>query len=491
MRGREVDMDSDRRVCTIHAVTSQRDDFAISTPAPSPLLPFPYVLVGMGDPGVNCGKPHLGLLCRDCFKHHWGISQCGQKQCPNCYTQWIDKTFNTAYARLTDRKNIIRNRYKRLNHIIISPDPTIANQVMFGTIPEKQMWEQTETYLQQKSYVFIHGVEEEYKKILEKYGFNPIGKDTMTIPKEKWDSLEKREGKRHLNFRRKYGICKPQIIHLIRSKYKVTYAYPDGILIYHPYRFNERANQEYRQYIAQMKTDLAPDHEIYKKWDWLRHTHPQNWRKDYVIFSPHFHFIGWTGYLAPAQKNELFVYEKKPGLSYLTNDIITKEQKKRDCLLVQYVNKQTKMVIKKLDLIRAIRYPLTHTVDRTDKKNYASYVWIGNLSTRNGKTDKEKQLEQYQDIISIKEKRFSSKTKNTCQNCGGTLGYIKPTIDNFFKKYENIPNTGWYTYPDLISRVQDNKQITPEQQENMVEILQTLENYKLGKPPPKPIEYTI
>lgn len=351
---------------------------------------------------------------------------------------------------------------------------------------------QAREYLQQKSPVYITTKDRKPipatdKKMFEKYGFKEQGKNTMTIPKEEWDKLEEKESKRHQNFRRKVGITRPQIIRLIYRTYKVSFSYPDGILVYHPYRLNDKGKHEYDLYVAEMKTEDAANKEIMQKWEWLRHHHSHDWLH-YVTYSPHYHFIGWTGYLAPARKDELFVIEKKPGLSYITNGIITKEQKKREHLLVQHTFKQTKMVIKKMDLIRAIRYPLTHTVDRTDTKNYHSYVWIGKLSTRYGKTDKEKQLEQYQDIIKINEEKTK---KHTCKKCGSTLGYIKPTIDKFFQDYENIHDTGWYTYPDLINMVKNNTKITPEQQENMMDILQTLENYKLGKPPPKPIAYII
>ena len=138
-----------------------------------------------------------------------------------------------------------------------------------------------------------------------------------------------------------------------------------------------------------------------KKWEWIRNK--ENWR-DYVKYSPHFHFIGFV-WMAPPRKGDDWIYKN-----------------------IQIL-KGGKGLFK---TVRGIaKYLLSHTVDKVDEDYFMAFSWCGRLSHRVRRGFD--MLDAYKGYLWwLKEKR---KKSLHCHRCGGGLWFAEPNLSAFFKAW--------------------------------------------------------
>ena len=230
-----------------------------------------------------------------------------------------------------------------------------------------------------------------------------------------------------------------------------------GVLLFHAFRPNKRFWMEYG---SRKEEDEEGLKEWAKKWEWIRSK--ENWF-DYVDYSPHFHFIGWCGWLDSPEKGEEFVYKT----------ITDKKGKVAD-----YSNKK--------DLFRLVYYLLSHTVGKADDKYFSPVTWIGELGNRCGVPwDLELLRERIAKVI--KERK---EAKATCGLCGGKLWYINDILAAFFKVWLGVYNWKEFPFSELRKIVKDlNRRIPQYIRDNVLLCLDFIEG-KLP-PPDELIKYVV
>ena len=89
-----------------------------------PLPELRWFLVGKGVKGSECGESYAGFICDNpsCGKVHYVEYHCRRRACPECYHLWVHEEVDKVVARLLSRESLVRNRGKRLVHIVLSPD---------------------------------------------------------------------------------------------------------------------------------------------------------------------------------------------------------------------------------------------------------------------------------------------------------------------------------------------------------------------------------
>jgi len=369
--------------------------------------PDEWVLVGYGNRGKNCGDIVPVLSCQSCHKVHYVKSHCNQKACPNCYETWHKNRSAKIKLRLTSWKAKQNNKYKRIKHIVLAP----AEELFRNEDP----WS-----LRALAIDFLYSIssmyiipKNEWFDFPEHYGFTPRRNNNYSIPKSEWDKIPFDERMQ------------------IKDNCRVINSTPSGVLIFHPWRTTAEANK--KAYAANMK-----------KWEWVRAQGP-NW-KDYVYWSPHFHFVGYVGWLSVPESGTGWVYKT-----------ITEEFEKG----------RKVSILKPKEVYFAVSYLLSHTGTIKDKPNVHSYVYIGNLADRNGESEEEKQLKKFgvlypsdgDIILSSKSINDLKKLKATCKYCKrqgktGKLFYMYQNLLSFFKAYE-IPFDGvhWEGVEESIKRI--------------------------------------
>ncbi|GAH22906.1 unnamed protein product, partial [marine sediment metagenome] len=140
----------------------------------------------------------------------------------------------------------------------------------------------------------------------------------------------------------------------IRKHFLIKFSAPSGVLIWHPYRLKPGYEDEYKEYLRKSVDGL-------KKWEWIRSK--SNWR-EMVTYSPHFHFVGYVGYLKQSEKGEGWLYK-------------TIEETKNGSKVVSVLSYQ--------DVYRVVNYLLTHVGTLSNQQH--SYSWLGNISNNSGKTE--------------------------------------------------------------------------------------------------------
>ena len=216
-----------------------------------------------------------------------------------------------------------------------------------------------------------------------------------------------------------------------------------GVLIFHAFRTTKEAKKESVE-------------EETKKWEMIREK--ENW-EDYVVYSPHFHFVGYVGWMEPPLQEEDFVYK-----------MITDKNGK-----VRIMNGKRK------DVFHIVSYLLSHTVDKRKENYYHSYTWVGNLADREGKSVEEERL--------VKERERLKKSKARCKACGkGALWYAKENMNSWLKVWCHILRPEQYAIKRLIELVERNDEIEERMKMNVIEGLELIG----GKdPPPNYADYLV
>lgn len=351
---------------------------------------------------------------------------CGQKTCPNCYKKWIYWEAIRICVKLGAEevvRRFLRFRY-RLKHVIVSPDPELYKGFSKYSDPKKLSKEEVE----------------ELKRL---YGVNvDKGKFALRVEEEDGVALVGELGYDEL------------VMWLRREAVKYLYAKSKGKLacccIFHAYRPNDRFWEEYGG--ERGEEDECIEVEI-KKWEWI--FSKENWY-DYVEFSPHFHFVGWFGWLEPPQKGEMFVYKT------IMRDGKVASPKDRK------------------ELYRLVVYLLSHTA--TSRKGFHPVTWVGKLSYRNGIPFEI--LEAWRRYKRLRERE--KKAKGKCKACGGPLWYMEDNLRVFLKAWCDVPSEMFYrlSIGELKRIVRENERVPLKIKINVIECLEILE----GKPPPYLIE---
>ena len=177
---------------------------------------------------------------------------------------------------------------------------------------------------------------------------------------------------------------------------------PSGILIFHPFRPNKKYYEERKE---RYTSDDALPEDDFRKWEWIR-SQP-NWR-DYVEFSPHFHFIGYVGWMNPPEKGgELFIYKMIVG---------------QDGKVVTY-NKD------KHGTYELVYYLLTHAGITFENTNFPTFVWIGYLSY-NSRKNKFGHGHGHT--------KETAKKELKCHDCGGPLIPFESNLKSFCRAWLHI-----------------------------------------------------
>lgn len=283
-----------------------------------------WILPGFGE-SKNCGKAVPILICECCMKIHYVRHRCNQKTCPDCWKIWHIHTTKKIKSRICSQKAGTKNNRKKIKHVVVTPTPEHAKHNYW------ELREQAIDYLSSKSFIYAVQRYNQQRIRLEKYGFRRL-KKSYIITQEEFKELTEEDRQR------------------IRQHFLIKFSAPSGTLIFHPFRLKPEAQEEYKEYLRNTSDGM-------KKWEWIRSK--PNWR-ELIKWSPHFHFIGYIGFLAPAKSGELWAYK-------------TIQENKKVAILSDK------------DVFRAVNYLLTHTGVLASRPHVHSYVWIGTLSTRNGK----------------------------------------------------------------------------------------------------------
>lgn len=235
-----------------------------------------------------------------------------------------------------------------------------------------------------------------------------------------------------------------------------------GVMVFHAFRpsglYWEERGEERRE-------DDNPANDM-KKWEWIREK--RNYY-DYVDFSPHWHFIGWVGWIDKPEKNEDFIYKM----------IMTKGK------VARFDTGKKKAG----ELWKLVYYVLTHTcttkIDNEDIEQFHSYVWLGNMANCvfGGSPD---ELITFNEEMKRK-KGIGKGDKCKCKDCGGKLYYMRKNLDFFFKTYCNIAYPSMYSLHDLRFAVQ-NSTAPNRMKNNVYECMKAVELRELfiktvGPPP--------
>ena len=226
-----------------------------------------------------------------------------------------------------------------------------------------------------------------------------------------------------------------------------------GVLIFHAFRPNERYYQERGN--AERFSDDDELNDL-QKWAWIREQ--ENWQ-DYVKFSPHFHFIGYVGWLEPPKRGEWFIYKT-----------ITNEKGKP-----RRYNRNIK------GLAKLVYYLLTHATGSTIEKNFPTYSWIGVFSCRK----RRRFFKRYADSTEKVQKHISLK----CKDCGGPLVPLKSNFESICRVWLHI-NPKHYPYEVLREKIIEEFKYYRETL--MRNLLEMLDDYFIDfKDPPEDKKYVI
>lgn len=239
-----------------------------------------------------------------------------------------------------------------------------------------------------------------------------------------------------------------------------------GVLILHLYRPNERYYRERGE--QRREEEENPENEL-KKWEWIR-SRPNWWT--YVDFSPHFHFIGFAGWLEKPKEGESFVYK----------------------LIPVYREGEKSHEIKTWDdMMRVLTYVLSHAGGVCQDHSRVHW-WV-----RGGKwkfdLSKEEQRREFErryvlddagmskllgiNIGELKDREKKKKRKLACKKCGGALAPFEQNVKAFLKAWiaakpdpESYIKNG--RFKDLRKLVLE-EDIPPQVKEHVLEALDIME----------------
>ena len=225
-----------------------------------------------------------------------------------------------------------------------------------------------------------------------------------------------------------------------------------GVLIFHAFRPNERYYQERGNAERFSDDDELQD---LQKWAWIREQ--KNWQ-DYVKFSPHFHFIGYVGWLEKPQKGEWFIYKT-----------ITNENGKP-----RRYNKNIK------GLLKLVYYLLTHAAGSTIEKHFPTYSWISVFSCR-------KRRQFFRRYVDSTEKVHRDMHLK-CKDCGGPLVPLKSNFESICRVWLRV-NPEHYPYEVLREKIIEEFKYWRTLNRNLLEMLE--DYYTPFKDPPDDDKYVI
>ena len=353
-----------------------------------------WVIPGKGEKGKKCGEPVPVLSCQVCLKAHWVKHKCGQSSCPNCWKDWLTESVGFIKTRLESKILQKRNRWGSLRHIVLSPSKELHH------LPKAELEKKAIKYLEEKLYIYLFPKKEKKRierKLIE-LGGKYIGKGkhkAIAFPYWKWVKLGNHNG-----FKEE-----------VKKYYQVKMGVFGGCLIWHPFRVTKEGKRK------AMK-------EGKHFWEWIREQ--ENWQ-DYVYFSPHFHFIGYCGFLEEPFPGEEFVYKT---ITFEPDEEEKEEtEKKKNGINWDAVG-------------RCLHYLLTHA--GIDHYKHA-YDWIGNAR---GIFSLEEELvktfrfryENGKIVYEISKKELKKK-ENYCRFC---WKHFQQKRNSLWYFYENLRSALWY-----------------------------------------------
>lgn len=356
-----------------------------------------FFIIGKGQLGDQCGQIIPLFNCQSCGKVHFVRHRCRKKQCPECWQLWQRSTTDAAIMRLSSNEAKYTHPRMPICHVVISPGPDMIKEAM------QEAGDQWEKYLRRKC--------QDYLKSKSRMRC-PECKSTMQMDKTE---------------------C-PSCGHSMRSRQR----WPSGILISHTFRDKPIAaylsylqdhghDQRYEKIKKEINagnqdTITVPDfsdgqmdgrqdqtnaEQNKKVWAWIRER--DSWQQ-WVNGSPHYHFIGYTPFLEAPQEGEKWIYKKRT------------DKNGRILALNHFKGRNNEfMAVKRDHLYRVLNYVLSHTVDMAAQDHYRSYVWIGDLSTRNGRSREEIERDEAQAESKHKNGRCRCCSRNKCKDCGATF----------------------------------------------------------------------
>ena len=191
-------------------------------------------------------------------------------------------------------------------------------------------------------------------------------------------------------------------------QYAIRYIYaksnlkPSGVLIFHPFRPNKKYYEVRKERYS--SDDASPEDDL-RKWEWIR-SQPK-WR-DYVEFSPHFHFIGYVGWMNPPKKGEPFIYK----------------------MIVDQNGKVVTYNGDKHGTYELVYYLLTHAGITYTNTSFPSYVWIGYLAYNT----KNKKFATHGTTRQPEVKKEPLK----CHDCGGPLIPFEVNLKSFCRAWLHV-----------------------------------------------------
>jgi len=351
-----------------------------------------WVIPTKGQKGKKCGEPDAVLSCQVCLKPHFIIHKCMYAGCPDCGMEWIKKSSIAITLKL--KNPILKRRnhiFPEIKHIVISPSSKLHH------LPKIILQQKAEQYLEEKSFVYLFPRGHRdllLEKKLIKIGGKYTKRGTLAIPYSIWKNLGGNNGLKQ-KVRRRYTIK------WVGRGTGVL----GGVLIFHPFRLKEEAKERALE-------------EGKKYWEWVREQ--KDWKK-WVYYSPHFHFIGYCGWLEDPKEGEDFVYKT-----------IEKEGEEGEIA-----------ILRDSDIYRCVFYLLTHAGISHFKH---AYDWIGNARGI---------LKSWEEEL-IKKFRFSivngkivfhiskedlKKKENYCRFCLKEFGVKRNSLFYF---QENLKHALWH-----------------------------------------------
>jgi hypothetical protein len=447
-----------------------------------------WTLVGNGSKTKNCGRLAQVLSCQSCMQPYYVRHRCLQKLCPSCYETWHRKAAAKVKVRLTSNRAETKNEKKQRKHLMLSSCRDLYS------LPIQKLREKAEEYLYSISNMYVYKRSDGSHPLpLTQWSFERRKKG-FSITRKCWDRLS--EGQKEQ----------------IYKAYKVITSAPSGVLIFHPFRLNQKGKYLYHLARKEAQTKLGdprhcqdekhgvdPDDEDdgwktkpLNKWEWVR---AQANPMELIEFSPHFHFVGWTSWLDPPEKNGEFVYKViMKGKDEDDGDDEEPEAK----------NQKHVAILGSKDVYRVVFYLLSHVGVPKNFPYYPGYVYLGNVSDRCGSSIEERNLAEngfhlcdddvvvHTENLKLERTMADATKKGTCHWCRkhgtqGKLFWIGPNLLGFFRAHlipydELDPN--WIEISEMVTKC-----VCPDYIK--LHVLQQIDFKLDGKPPDDVEDYVI
>lgn len=252
-----------------------------------------------------------------------------------------------------------------------------------------------------------------------------------------------------------------------KSNYPLT-----GVLVFHAYRPSGRYWKERGIEKREQDDDSLDD---LKKWEWIRAK--EDWWT-YVKYSPHFHYIGYVGWLSAPEIGEGWIYK-----TMMRNGKVSTLNGKR------------------IDVFKVVHYILSHTVDRAtpldsyeffddtqptkitepESAYFHAYSYTGEISNREGRTIEEEKYYAKMD----REK----KARSRCKVCGGALWNMKANMNAFLKTWCHIIHPEGLNFNEMRKVIFATRMIFKDVWLNALQCVDLIEG--TGPPPPNYANFMV